>query len=324
MAENPYAKIAIKDDNPYSSIAINGEPEPMASPLPKASMGAAETGIVPWFENAEQDLMHGGSRTVLGRALGHLQGNGDKGYSGLEAGVSPETAEFVGSPELGLVHALKGGAEVGTGHPLVGAKDIVQGGLQMATIPSAFVAPEAAGTGNEIATVLKIPNKAHAGRVFADVAEAAKNTPVTMERTQPELQRFEDLTMAGGRRSKPFTQLAKRINSEEPVNYPEARDFYSNIGDATSPTKLQKFMGRGMKPVMLRQGTITRHALNADIGDAAAAAGKGQEYADAMKEYSRAVKLQKVLRVGGLLGAGEAARRTGLLGNWIHRTALSQ
>lgn len=317
MATAPWAR-------PTEQRAPWEREETVPPSAPTATMGAAETGIVPWFQNAEEDLMHGGSRTILGRALGHMQGNGDKGYSGLDAGVSPETAEFMGSPILGATQATKGMAEVGTVHPLTGGKDLLLGGLKMATIPSAFVAPEAGATGNEIATVLKIPNRAHAGRLFSEVSEAAKNTPVLMQKTEPELQRFEDLTMAGGRRSKPFTQLYKRMQLDEPVNFPEARDFYTNIGDATSPTKLQRLMGRGMKPTMLRQGTITRHALNADISNAATMAGKGQEYANAMKEYSHAMKLQKALRVAGLLGAGEAARRTGLLGNWIHRTALQQ
>lgn len=297
-----------------------GDGASLDNPFKDNTIQAAPTGVVPWFQQAEEDLMHGGSRTVLGRALGHLQGRGDKGYAGLEAGASPGVAEYIGSPELGVMQAGKGLAETATGHPLTGLKDVGMGALKAATIPASFIGPEAANTAMEA-----IPSAKRAGEMFQTIRNEAQSLPVTMTETAPKLQRFEDLTQVGGARSKPFTQLYKRLQpGEEPVNYPEAHDFYTNIGDRTSPTKLQRLMGRGMKPNMLRAGTMTRQALKQDLANSLEPIGRSQDFLNAQREYANAMRLRKILKVGGLLGAGEAARRTGLLGNWIHRTALQQ
>ena len=170
-----------------------------------------------------------------------------------------------------------------------------------------------------------LPSAVRAGRTLQKVRAAADQVPVSFTKSAPEFERFEDLTQAGGRRSKPFTQLGKRMQpGEPPVNFPEARDFYSNISDATNSTTLQKLMGRGMKPVMRRQGVLARRAMSGDLTDAASQVGMGDEYTNAMKEYANAMRIKKYIRGAALLGAGEAARRTGLLGNWIHRTALQQ
>lgn len=179
----------------------------------------------------------------------------------------------------------------------------------------------------------KIPSASRAGATLQDIRNAAADVPVNFERTGPELQRFEELTQRGGKRSKPFTQLYKRANNTgvnvengqalDPVKFPEARDFYTNVTDAAHQTPLQKIMGRGMKPTMRRQAVNVRRAMNDDLTDAAEQVGRGEDYANAMKEYANAMKLRKVMVRAGLLGAGEAARRTGLLGNWIHRTALT-
>ena len=192
---------------------------------------------------------------------------------------------------------------------------------------------DTAGAGEAAASPLleKLPSLERAGKTFQSINTEAKDVPVAFERTAPELQRFMELTQRGGRNSKPFTQLSRRLQlgeeapaPMEPVKFPEGRDFYSNIGDAAHQTPLQNLMGRGMKPTMRRQAVNVRRAFNEDLTSAADRIGRGQDYSNAMKEYANAKTLQKVKRGALLLGAGDAARRTGLLGNWIHRTALQQ
>jgi hypothetical protein len=105
------------------------------------------------------------------------------------------------------------------------------------------------------------------------------------------------------------------------LNFPEARDFYSNITDLSHQPKLQTLMGRGLKPTMLRQVGSVRQGLNSDLTDAATTVGRGEDYTNAMKEYAQAAKLRKILFGAGVVGAGEVARRTGLLGNLVSGVA---
>ena len=211
--------------------------------------------------------------------------------------------------------------------------DATPGNVGTALGTAAQVAPMILGGADmampERPLVGQLPSASRAGKVFQDIREQAKDVPLNFEKTTPELERFKELTQRGGRASKPFTQLARRLDldpeaPQEPVNFPEGRDFYSNISDAAHQTPLQKIMGRGMKPTMRRQAVNVRRAFNDDLTSAADQVGRGQDYTDAMKEYANAKRLQKIGKGALLLGAGEAARRTGLLGNWIHRTALQQ
>jgi hypothetical protein len=245
-----------------------------------------------------------------------MQGRGDKGYSGLQSGVSPETAEFMGSVPLGLTRAIKGQAESYTGHPIKGAVDTGAGLLQASTLPSAFM-------GGPIAEGIDaaIPSRFRAGQVFEDIANQAKDVPVTPTNTMPQLSRFQELTQRGGRTSKPMTQLAKRLTANtvpaqnaQPFNFPEARDFYTNVTDVAHQPTLQTLMGRGLKPTMLRQAGNVRAGLDADLTDAASTIGRSEDYANAMKEYANASKLRKAMIGAGLVGGEELARRTGLLG----------
>jgi hypothetical protein len=281
----------------------------------------AETGIVPTLKDAGEDLLHGGTRTMLGRGLGHLQGRGDKGYGGLDSGVSPETAQFMGSPELGTLKMAQGGAEIGTGHPLTGGGHLLSGALQASTIPASFFAPEAADAAIEM-----IPSRAHAGHIFGEISEAAKDVPVIPRATAPAISRFNELREAGGQSVKPLNSLARRTTEyltpatkepQEPMLFPEARDRYSLVSDASKQNPLQTLLGRGLKPTMLRQAGEVRDGLNSDLTDAANQIGRGEDYTNALKEYAQASKLRKGLLLGGAAVGEEALRRSGILGKTV-------
>ena len=102
-----------------------------------------------WSSNVSSDLKHGTDITGVGRVLKAL------GAHGLDMGVSPGVADFMGSLPLGLLKATKGAAEVTQpGQRIQGAKDVVGGALDASTIPGAFGAPEAgelAGEGVDVA-----------------------------------------------------------------------------------------------------------------------------------------------------------------------------
>jgi hypothetical protein len=275
-----------------------------------------------WFEDAENDLRGGGSRTILGRGLGLMQGRGDKGFAGLESGVSPETADQMGSPVLGPLRMVKGFAEAGQGHPLTGTKDMFGGTLQAAQIPAMVMAgPEAE------ALDTMIPSRSRAGAILGDIANAAKDVPVVPRNTMPALQRWEELTAAGGKAAKPMTKLSNRMTDmmspatkgvQDQFLFPEGRDFYSNVSDLTRQKPLQTLMGRGLKPTMLRQAGNVRSALNSDLTDAASSIGQGDRYTDALREYARASKLRGGLLLGGAAVGEEALRRTGIFGHATH------
>lgn len=282
------------------------EPQP-APQLPRAEMGPAPTGVLPWIQDAENDLRHGGGRTILGRVMGHLQGNGDKGYSGLESGVSPGQADAMGSVPLGVAKLAKGIAEVPQ-HPVKGAIDAGSGALQAASLPMAFMGGPIAEAGIEA-----VPSRAYAAHVLQDVSQAAKDVPVNPQNAWPEIERFQELTKRGGATSKPLTQISTRLQNmvrmpdKGALNFPEARDFYTNISGQSAEDVTR------LNPVMRRQMGSVRAGLHQDLTNAADQVGRGEDYAKAVNEYSQAMKLRKAMintakwGVGPAVGAGVAS-----------------
>lgn len=198
------------------------------------------------------------------------------------------------------------------------------GANAIAAIPSLALAGEEALPDEAIERIPFPPTEGHAGAVFQSIRKQASDVPVTMENTLPKLQRFEDLTAAGGKRSKPFTQLYKRVQQNEPVKFPEARDFYTNITDAAHQTPLQRWLGRGMKPTMRRAAVDVRRAFNDDITNAADQVGRGEDFSKAMREYRNAARLHKVAKIAGAMGAAKAAQKSGFFGQLAHKATLGQ
>ncbi len=303
---------------PPGMKAVPSDSGPNAIAPPPDIMRPAATGVGPWLGDLDNDLRKGGGRTFVGRTLGYLQGRGDQGYQGMESNTTPAVADFMGSMPLGAVKLAKGINET-PDHPIMGPIHALGGAAQMATIPSMFAAGPAA---NKL--IEAIPSRAHAGQVLNDISMAAHDVPVSPVNTMPALSRWKELTDAGGRAAKPMTKLSNRLGDlltpstggdiQEPFNFPEARDFYSNVTDTTRQSPFQTLLGRGLKPTMLRQAGNVRSGMHADLTDAAETIGRGQDYADAIKEYAQASKLRKAAIGGGLVLGEEAARRTGLLG----------
>ncbi|MGH9523163.1 MAG: hypothetical protein ACRD3E_11595 [Terriglobales bacterium] len=99
-----------------------------------------------WYDDVSNDLKYGTDMTGIGRVLKEM------GARGLYAGNDPRVGDFMGSLPLGLLESAKGQAELmQTGKRWQGAKDVVRGAAQAATIPASFVAPEAGDAGAELA-----------------------------------------------------------------------------------------------------------------------------------------------------------------------------
>ena len=294
---------------------------------PTGELRAASTGVVPWFNDLENDLRHGGGRTVVGRAMGHLQGQGDKGYTGLEAGVSPGQADYMGSIPLGMAKAGKGAAEIGTGSPWKGTKDVVGGTLQMATIPSAFaVGPEgeaavgAASNGVEKLwnKVPSIPTRAKAGKLFDTVMSKSADLPVETTQSSEPLTRAFEMGERGMTRPKVVNQLFRRLTTPdaEPMNYREARDFAQSLSRQSSSE------GQKLTPAMKAQVGKLSHAFNEDVGQTAQGAGVGNEYQGAMDQYRQAMQLRKALISTAKVGGGALA--TGYLAHRLIPSVLPE
>lgn len=183
-----------------------GSATPVGGATVSATTGKIEAASAPsWGRQLEEDIREGGNRTLPGRVLGYMQGRGNKGYSGIESGVSKGAADFVGSPELGLAQAVKGWSEL-PHHPLTGFGDIAGGALKAFQIPGSFMGgPEAEGA------IDLIPSRAHAIKVLDDIGEKAANVPVAMTETRPALNTFEQHVAAGGKDAEVMGKLGDRI-----------------------------------------------------------------------------------------------------------------
>lgn len=142
------------------------------------------------------------------------------------------------------------------------------------------------------ATVAKeiIPTTAKAGAKFQQVMASAKNMPVSITAPGQVALRISELAERGGSMPKAVRNFLTRVTdpSKGDLVYEEARDFASNISRLSADE-----YGR-LTPVIGREVANLRVALNKAVAEAAGKAGKGKEYAEAMTEYARAMKIRGV------------------------------
>jgi len=309
----------------YDALAAQhgGSAAQDAPAAPTASMQAAPQTASSYMGDVQNDLMHGGGRTVVGRAIGHMQGRGDSGMSGLESGQGEGVANMVGSVPLGVAKVAQGVTELPS-QPLTGVGHIVSGGLQAATIPASFAGPEiseaasnaVSGAGNAIAgKVLPSAIKEKAAGVLQSVAHDANSVPVQLQNAGDAALRLMDWQKK--------TQLGPTVNKflnritnpkAGPLNYEEARDFYQLLG------RLSVDETNKLAPPVRRDLTQMVVGLKQDIGDAADTVGRAADYYNGMKDYARGAKLQEwydlakkyairgAITGAGAVGAGTAAK----------------
>lgn len=326
-------KYTIGDAPKQPQFTIGDAP---VTPTTGASIGAGAP--EPWLDQLDDDLRMGGGRTFIGRTLGRMEGNGDKGYQGLESGVSPAVAQYMGSLPLGAVKMAKGAVDAVQGHPWQSVKDTVGGELQAATIPMSMMAGPETEAG-----MAAIPSKKYASALFDEVMngapkiadsegpalyrrlggslktiiptwrsrfaevfpetvdKGAAGLPVKMSRSMAPLEEAQRLSDAGHGSIGAVDSLYKRVNTVNPLDYSEARDRASALSNITGEDKMRA------TPSLRRQAKLLSRYLNQDIGDTAEAAGKGPQYRQAMSEYARAARMadakNRSLKYGGAAGA---------------------
>ncbi len=172
-----------------------------------------------------------------------------------------------------------------------------------------------------------LPSKASAAGKFQAVMGAAKDIPLDVQDAGAVALKIEQLAGRGGTMPRAVSKFLARVTdpAKAPMNYEEGRDWASNI----SRLSVDDF--NRLTPVIKREMAGLRVALNKANAMAASKAGKGAEYASAMKEYARALKFQEFVDAGltgmkkGLpyaVGTGMAGGALGA-GYWLSQKARS-
>ena len=154
-----------------------------------------------------------------------------------------------------------------------------------------------------------VPTAAKAGAKFQDVMGAAKNFPVDVNAPGEVALRIQQLAERGSSMPMVVRKFLTHITDPEkpPMTYEVARDFASNISRLSS----QEY--QRLTPVVAREVAGLRVALNKSVADAAKAAGKGAEYAQAMSQYARAMKIRDAVDAA-IAGAKKAVLPAALVG----------
>jgi hypothetical protein len=164
------------------------------------------------------------------------------------------------------------------------------------------------------AAINAIPRTARAAEKFKSVMAAAKNVPVDVAETGDVSLRIMQLAERGGSMPLAVRKLLNRVTDPDkaPMVYEEARDFASNISRLSADE-----FGR-LTPAVAREVANLRVALNKANAQAAKQVGKMEEYASAMNEYARAMRLRKAVEaaVEGAKKGAPVATAAGV-GYWL-------
>lgn len=264
---------------------LDSSSDPRRGAAEATGMGATQSSgwrdsVSRWTDNVMNDIKNGTDATGVGTVLKRM------GAHGVYSGNPQAVGDFMASLPLGLARATKGAAEITQeGKTWQGTKDIVGGGLQAAQIPAAFAGgPTEAGAEAVATGAGKIfGNVERAGQLFNEVKTAAKTqaVPITEEMSQAAV-RAQELADAGAKgMPRVISKFVARVTNPEkpPIAWDEARDFYSNV------SRLSANEYQNMNPQMAAQVGKFAGAFNDALRSAAAAAGKGDEYSQAMQLY---------------------------------------
>ena len=246
-----YSRPNTSDDLPpgYSRPGVAQAPQAPAPPSTTATdriaspqgtstgtISAAPTGVNAWLGNAENDLLHGGQGTFIGKTLHALGAN----PHGLESGVSPATAQFMGSPVLGTLHAVQGVAETPQ-HPIAGPLKTASGALQAATIPLSFVSPEvqALQDSSMVSRIRQaaLPTTEEAGKLFQPIAAAAQNTPIETGPARAIAEEAKRYADAGATMPKVLSRFLKATQAPEVPEVPEMASRGAIPGNMAAPSE---------------------------------------------------------------------------------------
>lgn len=136
----------------------------------------------------------------------------------------------------------------------------------------------------------QIPSSSRAISKFQSLDNDLANQPVPLKSALQPLQRATELGARGGTLPKAASDLLTRSQSPIDMTYPEIRDYQSNLSD------LSRDAQGSMNRKMLGQIGRLNKGLYGDIFDAASSAGRGEDYAQAMKEFRQAAQLKDLAK----------------------------
>lgn len=154
------------------------------------------------------------------------------------------------------------------------------------------VAEMAIPAGSVAKTAAKaIPSTTRAAENFSEVMGAAGRIPIDITAPGKVALRIQELAERGGSMPMAVRKFLVRVTdpNKAAMNYEEGRDFASNISRLSSNE-----LGR-LTPVVAKEVAELRVALNHANAMAAKQAGKGAEYAAAMKEYAQAMRVRNIV-----------------------------
>ena len=125
----------------------------------------------------------------------------------------------------------------------------------------------------------RVPTKEGAGRLFQSVMNEAGDKPVQLTRAMEPLERAQQLSARGHGTVSALDNLYKRINTINPLDYREARDWASSLSRLSAQDKMSA------SPSLRAQVGQLSHAFNEDVGDTAESVGRGPEYRRGMRDY---------------------------------------
>lgn len=160
-------------------------------------------------------------------------------------------------------------------------------------------------------------------RVEAELGSTAKTIPSRLHREaymsgseHPELSGRAPAIEGVLRRPRVFEPQpeAPAPDYAPPLNFPEARRFYSNVSELSRrPGFLRRAVESPSAPKMRYQLGGVRQAMNSDLTNALPPE-LSDRYTNALREYAQAAKLGKVAKGAGAVALAEGLRRSGILG----------
>jgi len=300
-----------QNDAPVQSPA---KPAPLAtmSAQPKPAGWGAR--LSQWAGNAADDLRYGGDQTIIGRGFRAMGG------TPLLRDVSPETSEFMASPELGALKAARGAGEVAqSGKRWEGMKDLAGGAAQAAEIPLSFMAPEGVASGASKLGEL-VPSAKRSGEALSHIESLIGHQPIDVARPgEAALRSFQLAREGNPAPGKPIRDFLARTTAPDrltaggaeithpPLTFGEGRNLYSAGRGKLATDEMTRMNGKQIKAL----GDFTND-LGTSLSNTAAEHGQGEQYSKALTEYRRAKQLQSGLKTAGKIAGGAAVAGAGV------------
>ena len=230
------------------------------------------------------------------------------------AKAAGRTVQFVGDT---VPHAFGGAGlsdyvDMATGRPEGTSEQMARSGLESKNTTQTVggLGETALEMGLPIGAAAEaMPSATRAGAKFAEVSKVAGKLPVDLSKPGDIALRIVDLAQHGGGTEwgpAPVRQFVKWATDPNrgPMTYDVARDFASNINKLSVKETLKI-----SNPNIFREVANLRVALNKANAEVAAKVGKGAEYAQAMNEYAKAMKIRNAMDV-----AIDAAKKSAVVG----------